>query len=129
MFTVFTDGAALLRLVHGVDTLRDGAVGHHAVHLIIWFAAAPLTGGRLWTEGGGAQKQGIQVSSFGRFHLYERLSYDWPVEEKTCSLYRCFHFSLLPSLLELAKSRSSNTFFSNRLHSITLQSAAIRKSL
>lgn len=51
MFTVFTDGAALLRLVHRVDTLWDGAVGHHTVHLIIWFAAAPFTGGRLWAEG------------------------------------------------------------------------------
>lgn len=70
-------------------------------------------------RGRGAQKQGIQVSSFSRFHLYEGLSYDWSVEEKTCSLCRYFHFSLLPSLppwLELAKSRSSNTFFSNRLY-------------
>lgn len=52
MFTVFADGAALLRLVHRVDTLWDGAVGHHTVHLIIWFAAAPFTGRRLWAEGG-----------------------------------------------------------------------------
>lgn len=44
MFTVFTDGAALLRLVHGVHALRDGAVGHHAMHLVIWFAAAPFAG-------------------------------------------------------------------------------------
>lgn len=49
-FTVFTDGAALLRLVDGVDALRHSAVGHHAVHLVIWFAAAPLAGRRLWAE-------------------------------------------------------------------------------
>lgn len=61
MFTVFTDGAALLRLVHRVDTLWDGAVGHHTVHLIIWFAAAPFTGGRLWTEGG-KEKRGLDDS-------------------------------------------------------------------
>lgn len=69
-------------------------------------------------RGRGAQKQEIQVSSFSRFHLYERLSYDWSVEEKTCSLCRYFHFSLLPSLppwLELPKSCSSNTS-SNRLY-------------
>lgn len=42
VFTVFTDGAALLWLVDGVDALWDGAVGHHAVHFVIWFAAAPL---------------------------------------------------------------------------------------
>lgn len=61
MFTVFTDGAALLRLVHGIDTLWDGTVGHHAVHLIIWFAAAPLTGGRLWREGGGHRNRGSRL--------------------------------------------------------------------
>lgn len=52
-FTVFTDGAALLWLVDGVDALWDGAVGHHAVHLVIWFAAAPLARRRLWAEGKG----------------------------------------------------------------------------
>lgn len=60
MFTVFTDGAALLRLVDGVDALRDGAVGHHAVHLVIWFAAAPLAGRRLWAEEGG---RSIEIGS------------------------------------------------------------------
>lgn len=53
MLTVFTDGAALLRFIHRVDTLWDGAVRHHTVYFIIWFAAAPFTGRRLWTEMGG----------------------------------------------------------------------------
>lgn len=42
--TVFTDGAALLRLIHGVDALGHGAVRHHAVNLVVWLAAAPLAG-------------------------------------------------------------------------------------
>lgn len=50
MFTIFTDGAALLWLINRVDTLRDSTVGHHTVYLVIWFAAAPFTGRRLWAE-------------------------------------------------------------------------------
>lgn len=48
--TVFTDGTALLRLVHGVHTLRDRTVGHHTVHLVVRFAAAPFTGRGLRAE-------------------------------------------------------------------------------
>lgn len=45
--TVLTDGAALLWFVDGINALRDCAVGHYAVHLVIWLAAAPFTRGRL----------------------------------------------------------------------------------
>ena len=55
--TVFTDGAALLRLVHGVDALGHGAVRHHTVNLIVWLTAAPLAGRRLG-EGGEREQEG-----------------------------------------------------------------------
>lgn len=71
MFTVFTDGAALLRLVHRVDTLRDGTVGHHTVHLIIWFATAPFTGRRLRAEGRNAGSGSDQSGGFT--HMNERV--------------------------------------------------------
>ena len=41
--TIFADGAALVRLVHGVHTLRLWTRGHCAQHLSVGFAAAPLT--------------------------------------------------------------------------------------
>ena len=45
--TIFADGAALVRLVHGVHALRLGTRGHGAQHLPVGLAAAPLAGGHL----------------------------------------------------------------------------------
>lgn len=50
--TVFTDGTALFWLVDWVDTLWDGTVRDHTVHLVIWFTATPLTRRRLEGERG-----------------------------------------------------------------------------
>lgn len=41
--TVFADGAALVRLVHGVHTFRLGTRRHCAQHFTIGFTATPLT--------------------------------------------------------------------------------------
>lgn len=40
--TVFADGAALIRLVHGVHTFRLGTRRHCAQHFTIGFTATPL---------------------------------------------------------------------------------------
>lgn len=47
VWTVFADRTALLWLVDRVHALGNGAVRHHAVHLVIWFTATPLARWRL----------------------------------------------------------------------------------
>lgn len=45
--TILADGATLLWLVDGVDTLRHCTVRHYAVHLVVGFTPTPLARGRL----------------------------------------------------------------------------------
>ena len=62
--TVFTDRAALLRLIDRIDTLRHGTISHHTVHLIIWFTATPLTRRGL-EEGEREEREGMLLASQG----------------------------------------------------------------
>lgn len=93
MFTVFTDGAALLRLIQRVDTLRDGAVGHHAVHLVIWFAATPFTGRGLWGEKQG--KLGLDGTAGSTFMITLHYNYGSDIQIYNLLFFFFFLFFLL----------------------------------